>query len=112
MRPCRVVPPGVHFGVALVAMRKAGPGAIIANAPGYYGSPDIGGTTLELKPGERVRVQLPAHLGWSAGPGMELVLTTDPQPVRIKAFVMIEGESLQAVYSDNALEVQLSRRIQ
>jgi hypothetical protein len=106
MRPCRVVPPRVHFNVALYAMGKTRPGAPIAITSGYYGSTDVGGTTLVLKPGERVRVQLPAEV--RPGPGMEPTLTTDPQSVRIKAFVMIEGESLQAAYSDNVSTIELS----
>ena len=62
-----------------------------------------------MQPGERVRVHLPAEI--RPGPGMEPALTTDPQSVRIKAFVTIEGESMQAVYSDNMLEIELSRRV-
>jgi hypothetical protein len=108
MRPCRVVPPGVHFNVALVAMRKTAPGATVAIAPGYYGSPDAPGTTVVLQPGERVRVQLAAEI--RPGAGMEPVPTIDPHPVRIKAFVMIEGELMQAAYSDNALTIELSER--
>jgi hypothetical protein len=110
MQPCRVVSPGVHFDVALMAVQKTGgSGAFIAIASGYYGSPDVPGTTLELQPGERVRVQLPAEI--RPGPGMEPVLTTDPQPVRIKAFVTIEGESPLSAYSDNVLTIELSQRI-
>jgi hypothetical protein len=109
-RTCRVTPPGVEFGVALVAVPKTGgAGAFVAFGSRYYGSPDVPGTTLVLAPGERVRVQLPAEL--RPGPGMEPVLTTDPQSVRIKAFVMIQGEVLHAAYSDNALTIELSERI-
>ena len=100
--------PAAHFNVVLVAMRKTGPGAIVAIASGYYGSPDVPGTTLVLQPGERVRVQLPAEI--RPGVGMEPILTTDPQPVRIKAFVMIEGDSMRAAYSDNALAIELRER--
>src|SRR4051794_23670298 len=109
MHPCRVVPPGVRFNVALVAMRKSGPGPPVAIASGYYGSPDEPGTTLVLLPGERVRVQLPAEI--RPGPGMEPELTSDPQPVRIKAFVTIEGEWMQSTYSDNALTIELRERV-
>lgn len=105
MRPCRVVPPGVHFGVALVAMTRKGPGAIIASGYRFHGSLDVPGTTVVLEPGERVRVQLPAQV--LPGPGMDPVLTADPQPVRIKAFVMIEREGLLAEYSENTLQIEL-----
>jgi hypothetical protein len=110
MSPCRVVHPAIRFGVALVAMTKTGPGATISSSVGFYGSPDVPGTTLALEPGERVRVQLPAQI-WP-GPGMAPVLTTDPQPVRIKAFVMIERDSMLAEYSENTLEIELSHRFQ
>jgi hypothetical protein len=111
MRPCRVVPPGVHFNVALVVARKTGgSGAFIAIASGYYGSLDSGGTTLVLQPGERVRVQLPADV--RPGPGMEPALTTDPQPVRIKAFVTIDAAWTQSAYSENVLTIELSQRRQ
>ena len=36
------------------------------------------------------------------------MLTPNPQPVRIKAFVMIDRESMMAEYSENALEIELS----
>src|SRR5262249_2114842 len=87
-------------------MGKTRLGAPVAIASGFYGSPDVGGTTLVVQPGERVRVQLPAEV--RPGPFMEPTLTTDPQSVRIKAFVMIESESLQAAYSDNVLTIELS----
>jgi hypothetical protein len=51
MRPCQIVPPGVHFRVALVAMSKKGPGMIITNGVGFYGSFDVPGTTVVLEPG-------------------------------------------------------------
>jgi hypothetical protein len=108
MRPCRVVPPGVHFNVALVAVQKTGAtGGLIATASGYYGSPNVPGTSMELQPGERVRVQLPAEI---RPVGMEPILTTDPQPVRIKAFVMIKGKLMQGAYSDTTVEIELSQR--
>jgi hypothetical protein len=109
MRPCRVVPPGVHLSVALVAVSKTGARTLIAFGYGYYGSPDVPGTTLVLEPGERVRVQLPADI--RPGRGWNRSLTTDPQSVRIKASVMIEGEVMRAVDSDNALTIELSERI-
>jgi hypothetical protein len=82
---------------------------LIAFGYGYYGSPDVPGTTLVLEPGERVRVQLPADI--RPGPGWNRSLTTDPQSVRIKASVMIEGEVMRAVDSDNTLAIELSERI-
>jgi len=109
MRPCRVVPPGVQFSVALVAVRKTGDtGAMIAFGSGYYGSPDVPGTTLVLQPGDRVRVQLPADI--RPGPGLESALTPDPQPVRLKASVIIDAAWTQSAYSDNVLTIELSQR--
>ena len=90
-------------------MTKTGPGASISSV-GFYGSLDVPGTTLALEPGERVRVQVPAQI-WP-GPGMTPVLTTDPQPVRMKAFVMIEHDSMLAEYSENTLEIELNHRFQ
>jgi hypothetical protein len=89
--------------------KTGGTGAFIAIGSGYYGSPNVAGTAMVLQPGERVRVQLPAEI--RPGPGMEPELTSDPQPVRVKAFVMMEGESMQSTYSDNALAIELSARI-
>jgi hypothetical protein len=110
MRPCRVVPPGVHFNVALVAVRKTGrTGAFIASGSGYYGSPNVAGTSMVLQPRERVRVQLPAQI--RPGPGMEPLLTSDRQSVHIKAFVMMDGESMRAAYSDNELVIELSEPV-
>jgi hypothetical protein len=109
MRPCRVVPPGVHFSVALVAVSKTGARTLIAFGYGYYGSPDVPGTTLVLEPGERVRVQLPADI--RPGRGWNRSLTTDSQSVHIKASVMIEAEVMRAVDSNNTLAIELSDRI-
>ena len=61
-----------------------------------------------VQPGERVRVQLPADV--RPGPGMEPAQTTDPQPVRIKAFVTIDAAWTQSAYSDNAVTIELSQR--
>lgn len=106
MRPCQVVHPGVHFQVALVAMSKKGPGMIITNGVGFYGSLNVPGTTVVLEPGERVRVQLAAEI--RQGLDMDPALILNRQPVRIKAFVMIERESMMAEHSENALEIELS----
>jgi hypothetical protein len=40
---------------------------------------------------------------------MDPVLTTDSQPVRIKAFVMIEREAMLAEYSENTLQIELKQ---
>ena len=110
MSPCRVVPPGVHFSANLVAMTKKGQEALITGGFGFYGSLNVPGTTLVLQPGERARVQVPGKI--SPGPDIESVLTTDwPQHAHIKALVMIDGESIQPEYSDNALEIELTRRL-
>ena len=106
IRPCRVVPPGVHFAVALVIMTKKGPGAIIASGSFFYGSLDVPATTVVLQPGERARLQLPAVV--SPLTGMNPVLTQDPQQVQVRAFVMIEREVMLSVYSENTLPLQLS----
>ena len=103
--PCRVVPHGVQFRVSLVAMTRSGHVPILT-ASGFYGSLDVPGTTLVLQPGERARVQLPGTI-WP-GPGMDTALTTDPQHVRIKAFVTIYRESMMADYSENTLQIELS----
>jgi hypothetical protein len=102
-----VVPPGIHFQVALFAVTRKGPGALIASGYGFYGSPDAPGTTVVLQPGERARVQLPAQV--LPGLGMDPMLTTDSQPVRIKAFVMIEREAMLAEYSENTLQIALKQ---
>jgi hypothetical protein len=107
MRPCRFVPPGVYFHVALFAMTRKGPGALIASGYGFYGSLDVPGTTVVLQPGERARVQLPAEV--RPGLGMDPVLTADPQPVQIKAFVMIDREAMLAQYSENTLQIEVKQ---
>lgn len=106
MRPCQVVPPGVHFRVALVAMSKKAPGTIITSGVGFYGSLDVPGTTVVLEPGERARVQLPSEI--RQGLDMDPALTLNPQPVRIKAFVMIERNAMMTEYSENTLEIYLT----
>ena len=108
MSPCRVVPPGVHFNVALTARDKKGSRAILATGPGFYGSADVAGTTFVVQPGERVRVQLAAQI--YTGPGFDPPLSVDPRPVRLQAFVMIERDHMVAEYSGNTLEVELAVR--
>jgi hypothetical protein len=104
-QPCRVVPPGVRFGVALVAMTTKGTGAIIASGFAFYGSLDVPGTTVVLQPGERARVQVPAQVGTGG------VRTTESRSVRIKALVMIEREELQlGELSENTLQIELTPR--
>jgi len=108
MMPCRVVPPGIHFNVALVAATPKGLGAFISSGPGFYGSLGAPGTTAVLAPGDRARVQLPGLV--MPGPGMDPELTADPQPERIKAFAIIDGNTTQSEYSENSLEIELKRR--
>jgi hypothetical protein len=107
MQPCRVVPPGVRFGVALLMMTKKGPGGIIASGPFFYGSPNVPATSVVLQPGERARVQLPAMLLPAV---MDPVLSHDPQQLLVRAFVMIEREVMLSVYSENTLPLELNIR--
>jgi len=108
VRPCRVVPPGVHFSVALIAMTAKGRGTLIASGHEFYGSLDAPGTTVTLQPAERARVQLTATI--VPGPRMDPPLTVDLREVQMKAFVMIEREKTLFEYSENMLQVQLRMR--